>query len=334
MKKTGKVLLVILGVIVLIGAAGIVYYNSKLNLLDFDHEETEIDPTAVESEPIEDYDLSGEEIRDEVGELPEGEAVSSDDVINILLLGTDERTKDFSENARADSMMLVSLNTKTGSVKLISFERGLGVKVPGRNDDWLTHTFRYGGAQLTMDTISSNFLVDIDGYVRTNFNFFAQIIDSIGGVDIELTQAECDGLNGLVYTNAQTKHWVNPGVNHLDGYDALQYCRLRYTDNDWHRIERQRNTVQAVINQTKTLSLADLNNLADTCLPMVRTSLTKEQITQLLLASPKFMGASAEQMTIPAEGTHWGRTGVDGRSLIDCDFQKNAEILKEFLYEE
>ena len=303
-----------------------------MNLLDFDHGETVIDPATVEAEPIEDYDLSGEEIRDEVGELPEGETITSEDVINILLLGTDERTKDFSENARADSMMLVSLNIKTGSVKLVSFERGLGVKIAGRNDDWLTHTFRYGGAQLTMDTISTNFLVDIDGYVRTNFNFFAQIIDAIGGVDIELTYAEADAMNPVLRHYGYST--VSAGWNHLGGYQALQYCRIRKIDNDWHRIERQRNTVQAVINQTKTLSLADLNNLADTCLPMVRTSLTKEQITQLLLASPKFMGASAEQMTIPAEGTHWGRTGVDGRSLIDCDFQKNAEILKEFLYEE
>lgn len=333
MKTIYKILLTIFGVLLVIGLIGVTYYYSKLNLLDYDHStDNSVDQTIVEAEPIEEIDLSGEEIRDEVGELPEGDVSSDDDVINILLLGTDERTRDFSDNARADSMMLVSLNRKTGTVKLVSFERGLGVKIAGRNDDWLTHTFRYGGAQLTMDTISTNFLVNIDGYVRTNFNFFAQIIDSIGGVDIELTQTECNGLNGLVRTNAQTRHWVYPGVNHLDGYDALQYCRLRYTDSDWRRIERQRNTVQAVINQTKTLSLIELNELADTCLPMVRTSLTKEQITALLISAPKFMGAQAEQMTIPAEGTHWGRIGVDGRSLIDCDFQKNAEILMEFLY--
>lgn len=88
--------------------------------------------------------------------------------------------------------------------------------------------------------------VDVNRYVRVNFDSFADIIDTVGGVDIELTSLEAQGLNGEVRTNAYAKHKMYEGMNHLDGYDALQYSRLRYIDSDWKRIERQRNVIQAV----------------------------------------------------------------------------------------
>lgn len=340
-KKKGRkgliALAVVLVLILLLGLCLWLYYNGKLGLIHYDDGSREIDISA--SAPAEDLDLPdmGEAPPDaeERGQLPEGEVAFDSDVVNILLLGTDERTEEFSDNARADSIMILSLNLKAHTIKLVSIERGIGVPVPGRNDDWITHTFRYGGAALTMKTVQDCFKVDVDRYVRVNFNAFEKAIDVIGGVDIELTQAEADGLNGKVYTNAETKHQVHAGVNHLDGYDALQYSRIRFIDSDWKRIERQRNMIQATLNQVKNEDIFTLNKLADGILPMVQTNLTKGEITALLLEVPGFIGQGAQiaQMTIPTYETCWNSVGVDGRKMIGVDFAANAKILQDFFYE-
>lgn len=315
------------------------YYDSKLDLIQYDDGSHSIDTDV--SIPVNNDEL-------ELPELPEappervdgkveilpGDIYHDEDVVNILLLGTDERTDEFIDNARADSIMVLSLDTEKHTIKLVSIERGIGVPVPGRNDDWITHTFRYGGAALTMQTVRDCFKVDVDRYIRVNFHVFEQAINAIGGVDIELTQLEADGLNGEVYTNAITKHRVHAGWNHLDGYDALQYSRIRFIDTDWKRIERQRNTIQAAVNQVKNLSIGELDNLANTILPMIQTNLTKSEITNLLLEVPGFLsaGADIEQMTIPTKETCWNSVGVDGRKMIGVDFAANADILKKFFY--
>ena len=176
------------------------------------------------------------------------------------------------------------------------------------------------------------FDLDVDRYVRVNFNSFEQIIDAIGGVDIELTALEAQGLNGEIYTNAITKHTVYEGWNHLDGYDALQYARQRFIDSDWQRIERQRNVVSAAFDKVKTLSVFEWNNLLDTALPLVKTNFTKSEITSLLMDAPGFTNSEIEQMTIPAEGTYGSKKTSDGRSLLDLDWETNIQILKKFIY--
>lgn len=252
---------------------------------------------------------------------------------NILLLGTDERSDEFSVDARSDSTMLLSLNLKSHTAHLVSLERGIGVPIPDHEDDWLTHAFRYGGADLMLDTVSKQFDVDVDRYVRVNFYAFAQIIDAIGGVDITLTDVEAQALNGEIYTNATTKHRVHPGLNHLDGYDALQYARQRFIDDDWHRVARQRTVLQAAVEQTKHINLMQINNLLDKVLPLVQTNLTKKEINSLLPSAPFFLGVKLEQMTLPLPGTFGNQLTSDGRSLMMLDFEENAKILNQFIYD-
>ena len=253
-------------------------------------------------------------------------------VLNILLIGTDERAKHFSDNARADSMLLMSLHMKNKTVKLASLERAIGVPVPGREDDWLTHVFRYGGADLLLKTVRDCFKLDVTRYVRVNFGTFEKIVDSIGGVDITLTQLEAKALNNEVYTNAIANTRVKTGLNHLSGYNVLQYSRLRFIDSDWRRVERQRTTIQAMIDQTKSLSLPELNELLDVALPLVRTNFTQGELSGLVLKAPRFLGAKTAQKTIPEKGTYWGYKNPSGRSLFGIDFEKNSAALREFFY--
>lgn len=336
--KWAIVLLIIIAVLLLIVTVLWLYYNSKLNLIDYDDGSRPLDTSTS-------YAIDNSEL--DIGDLPDapagqggtieildGDIYSDSNVMNILLLGTDERTSEFNDNARADSIMVLSLNMKEHTMKLVSIERGIGVPVPGRNDDWITHTFRYGGAALTMQTVRDCFKLDVDRYIRVNFYAFEKAIDTIGGIDIEITQKEADGLNGKVYTNATTEQEVVAGLNHLNGHDALAYSRIRYIDSDWKRIERQRKVIQAAIDQVKEVDIGTLNTLADTILPMVQTNLSKGEITSLLLEMPGFIGTGAnlEQMTIPTEDTCWNSIGVDGRNMIGVDFEANAQILRSFFY--
>lgn len=343
-KKRQKGLIVlasVLGVIVLFIALGVAYYNSKLDMINYDDGSREIDTStsyAVNNDELDIGDLpDAPEDEDGTIEILEGDIYSDSNVMNILLLGTDERTAEFSDNARADAIMVLSLNTKDHTMKLVSIERGIGVPIPGRNDDWITHTFRYGGAALTLQTVRDCFKLDVERYVRVNFNFMSKAIDTIGGVDIELTQAEADHLNTTkqeYYGSGSDIQTVTAGWNHLNGDTATAYARIRKIDSDWVRIERQRTVVQAAINQVKNLDIVTLNNLADELLPMIQTNLTKSEITSLLLEMPGFIsaGAQLEQMTIPTYDTCWNSVGVDGRKMIGVDFEANAQILKEFFY--
>ncbi|MDD6394626.1 MAG: LCP family protein, partial [Firmicutes bacterium] len=236
--------------------------------------------------------------------LPEKNVITDKDVVNILLIGTDERTQEFDSSSRADSIMLMSLNNKTNTIKLVSFERGMNVKIPGRHDDLLTHTFHYGGSQLLLSTIQTHFNLDVDKYVRVNLMVFKKLIDEVGGVDIVLSEKEAYGLN--TYPNGNTwklDRTLKVGKNHLNGYEALQYSRLRWIDSDWKRIERQRKVIIAVKENLQDMSLMELNSLAENCLPYVQTNLTSIEFAKLLINAPKYSNGNLEQMTIPKQGT-------------------------------
>ena len=327
----------------LVTLLGWAYYNSKLDLIQYDDGSKEIDTStsyAIDNDELDIADLpdAPEDVDASGGiETLEGDIYHDNNVVNILLLGTDERTDEFNENARADAIMVMSLNTKEHTIKLISIERGIGVPVPGRNDDWITHTFRYGGAALTMQTVRDCFKLDVERYVRVNFNVVSKAIDKIGGVDIELTQAEAEHLNSAkknYYESGSDIQTVHAGTNHLNGDTAMAYARIRKIDSDWKRIERQRTVIQAAINQVKNSDIFTLNALADAILPMVQTNLTKAEITRLMLEVPAFLseGSKMEQMTIPTYETCWNSVGMDGRKMIGVDFEANAQILKEFFY--
>jgi len=251
--------------------------------------------------------------------LPEGEAYSEKEITNILLIGTDERTDYFNYKSRADSMMILSLNEKTDEVKLISLERGMLVQIPGRKPDILTHTFRYGGADLLIQTVESHFKIRIDNYVRINFYMFEKLIDEIGGVDVSISRKEADAIN-------ERKKYlpVSEGMNHMDGKTALGFSRLRSIDSDWQRIKRQRKVITAIKVRMKDKSLFEISDIAENCLPYVQTDLSSGEFASLIVKMPGLVNGNFEDMTIPAKGTYQG--------LGNVDFTSNSRILKEFIY--
>ena len=320
--RTLVTLSALLFVILLPLAAAGLYYNSVLNRLSFVRGQTEVYPTpdadsaSYFEEAVPDTDDVSQQEYSPSSEIPkivsvnkaEGEIYKGKNVINILLIGSDYRIPHTSDPGRADVTMLCSLNKKTGSIKLVSFERGIMLDVPGVGQDLLTHSFHWGGAELTTNLLREYFLVDIAGYAHVDFDSFSAVVDAVGGVDITLTNAEANRLK------------LPTGLNHLDGANALRYCRLRSIDSNWQRIARQRTTVQAILNRVKNMSVRELDQLSQKVLPLIHTDLSKGEITSILMNATKFLGVTAEQMTIPDHNNQY------------CDFQYEADRLHDFLY--
>lgn len=329
-----KILIILLVLFLIVDAAGLFVLN-KLNKISYDSPVSDNSPSSDNSplsilnSPLPDNSplpSSGTERSDLSISAPEGEIETEKGIMNILLLGTDMRIAGTSDPGRSDCTMLCSLNKGTGEVKLISFERGVYVPVDDDDPstpayDILTHVYRWGGAKLMEKTIENMFLVDVDGYAQVDFDTFSAIVDELGGIDIELTNEEATHLNDYQSTEAV----MAEGVNHVNGHDALAYCRLRKTDDNWARQQRQRNAIIAIVKQVKSLGILELNSLADEILPYVHTDLTKTQIASLLLSSPKFLKMNISQMQVPEKN----RTEYNS---IECDFAEQAERIKEFIY--
>ncbi len=334
-RRLWRIIGIVAGVVLLLILALVLYVNSKLNMINYHQksDEIEVSDIVIPAEDQVEIDVAGLEEREGMGDVPEGDVFSDKNVVNILLIGSDKRIPNTLDKGRADATMLLSLNKVTGAIKLISFERGISVPIPGHGYDQLNHSFNYGGAELTTQIVRECFLLDVVGYAHVDFETFADAIDAIGGVDVELTAVEAAALNGEWATNARTRSRVVEGLNHLDGYDALQFARERYTDSDWERVRRQRDVIQAVINKTKGLSVTELNDMINAVLPHINTDLTKAEIVSLMLEAPRFMGVQAEQLTIPDKEHLWVATG-DYVYKYGCDFQWCADTIREFIYGE
>ncbi len=352
-KLWARVLAAVLAVVLVVGLAGYGYFHSKyskLNISDGKFSSSEISMENDEQDELENEELQS---RQDAGQLEEQEAVeatgeiwSDSNVFNILLIGTDDRTKEFSDNARGDTCMLLSLNRETNQLHLISFERAIGVKIPSGDYegqwDWLTHMFWYGGPYMMTQVIRENFKVDVTKYIRVNIRTFMQLVDSVGGVDIELTEAECNNINhpegtytaghikGLHVEDTVQQDLV-PGVNHLNGATAMCYARLRAIDDDWHRVERQRKVILAAMQNLKKLSITDLDALLNDVLPLVQTNLTQMDIAGLIPEAETFLNMDCDTITFPLSNTYGLMDGMCGRRVLALDFETNAQELQCFL---
>ena len=306
----------------------------KLDLIQYDTEtETPTVTSPIVLETVVDVE---DDIHIETSEpvVAETEPDVTNYVHNILVIGTDERSIDFSDNARSDCMILVSIDKQNNSVKLVSFERAIGVPILegdlAGEDDLLTHIFRWGGADLLVKTIEHCFEIDIDHYVRLNFTSVQKLINTIGGIDITLTAAEAGAINEVFHDG----NWVVlPGNNRLYGKKALFFARLRKVDSDWKRVGRQRKVILAVVDKLKESSLLTLFDLADEVLPMIQTDLTKEEIVQLVLYAPSFLTSEFDEMTIPKQGTYGDMPIRNNSYGFKVDYEINNDLLYRFLYE-
>lgn len=261
--------------------------------------------------------------------ISKSELSHSDDVLNILVIGLDD--DEGTGEARSDSMMLVSLDSKHKKIKLTSFLRDMWVDIPDYKTAKLNASCSHGGAQLVIDTIETNFKVDIDNYVMVNFNIFVEIVNELGGIDVDVSKAESDAM-------AKFDCIVEPGENvHLDGEQTLWYARIRKCDSDFQRTSRQREVVTLLFDKLKTKNVKELYDLGLNVLQKVQTGFTKSDLKKIIVdvknrnSIIKYLSYDIEQMSVPADGT-WNDATIKGQMVLEVDIDKNSELLKEFIY--
>lgn len=262
--------------------------------------------------------------------VSDSELCSSSKVTNILLLGVDARADEESSESRSDSMMLISIDSQNNCIKMTSFLRDTWVYIPIKDKKQrLNAACTYGGYSAVADTIEYNFGIKIDGYVVADFEMFKIMVDSIGGVEVDVTEKEAKEV-----TNHPKRYGdvaLDSGTQTLTGEQALAYCRIRKIDTDWKRTERQRTVMEKIISGTfrsgPISAYGTLNNIA----PCIETNLSK---TELVRAGFKALGCVSggfRQTSCPFEGT-WEYTKKGGASVIGIDVDENKEKLIEFIY--
>jgi LCP family protein required for cell wall assembly len=208
--------------------------------------------------------------------------------INILLLGSDKRPND--AGFRTDTIILLTLNPRTGEINLTSYPRDLYVYIPGWTVQRINTAFQYGGFESLALTFEYNFGVRPNYYVLINFWSFRHIIDSLGGIDVQV---------GKTLTDQRTGHGnftVRAGKRHMDGEMALWYVRSRYSTSDFDRTQRQQEVLRAIF--IKLLSLDGVSRapeLFKTYRENVTTNLTLKNITPLLPMAASFTRKSQIQ---------------------------------------
>lgn len=249
---------------------------------------------------------------------------SSPAVMNILLMGVDNA--DLHSNSRSDSMILLSVDTLHGKLKLTSFMRDMFIEVPEYGKTKLTHACQYGGAQLTVDTIETNFGIKIDAYAKIGYDFLIDLVEGIGGITVpEIDSVEAAAL-------AREKVEVTPGENiHLNGFETLQYCRIRKGQSDFQRTERQREAITLIIKKALRTNPLKLLKIASEIVAKVDCSIPKAEIISTGLKILPCLTGEIEQQQLPADG-EWWNDSVSGMSVLQIDLEANKEILNNFIY--
>lgn len=251
-------------------------------------------------------------------------------VKNILLLGVDARSQDDDETSRADSMMLISVDLKHRCIKMISFLRDTWVYIPAHDGEQrLNAACTYGGYSGVVDTIEYNFGIDIDGYAVADFEMFKVLVDSIGGVEVDVTEAEAKEVTG--HPKRYGNVTLESGRHTLNGEQALAYCRIRKIDTDFMRTKRQRTVMQSIISGMKSSNLFTLYGMAYKSAPYIETDLSKGQLKSLALSAAACLSGSMVETRVPFEGT-WEYANKSGASVIAVNTEKNKQALIDYIY--
>ena len=236
-------------------------------------------------------------------------------LINILLIGQDRREGEGRQ--RSDAMILCSFNPETNKMAMISFLRDLYVQIPGYEDNRLNAAYAYGGFDLLKETLELNFGITVDGCFESDFEGFEKIIDTVGGVDIELTAAEADIVG------------ASEGLCTLNGKQALTYARIRKIDSDFQRTSRQRKIMGAVFEKAKGYSLTELAMFFGEILPLMATDMTEDQIMSLALTfAASFQSLETESFIVPAEGTYKNEM-IRGMAVLVPDLAEIRKLIFE-----
>ena len=333
------VLTIALSVVLLILLAGGIYLAVLMDQVNYtpDGEEETLSSSQIDEllnrDPGETADPSTPTIKGEDIPLvtdPVEEIVTMDRM-TFLLIGQDRRPGE--PRARSDVMMLCTIDPATKTVTLTSLMRDMYVTIPGYLSNRINVPYMLGGMDLLKKTVKHNFGIAVDGCIEVDFNGFMDIVELVGGVDMELTKAEADHLNkNESFYGFPGESWsLQEGMNHLDAKQALSYSRIRRVGNsDFGRTERQRKVITAMLSQVKTLNVSQLNSLLMTGAGLVTTDMNRTELLSTAMSMiPLLSDLKINTLQIPAAGTYYD-ANIEGVGLVlVADMEKNRNLLAE-----
>lgn len=338
-KKTVIIVLcIILGFLLFAGGFAAWFINDKLNNIEY---ETENSTIPTDQTFVDDENLDFGEIDDATGNTYKeilknwatnnGEKMSDKKILNILLVGIDNSKSGISTSGNTDVMMLVSINRDAESIKLISFMRDSYTYMTGYDTyGKLNAACANGGATYLIETIENDYKIKIDGYALVNFDSFCYVIDTVGGVDVNVPDYVADHLS------TKLDGTFPRGNTTLNGEQALRFCRVRATDKngDVSRVARQRQVISSLINKCKNASLSQINEVFDIVLANVRTNFPKKEIlgyaTQAV--TDGWAKYKISELTMPTPNARYGYMSNETKWIWVVDYPLCAQKIQTEIY--
>lgn len=328
--KTKKILFAVEIIVLLLFIGGLYVYgqlNSKLDKIN---------------QPV--LDDSKIKVNQEVQDSIDSQESTLTGYTTYALFGIDHRDKNTALGGEnSDTIIIASVNNDTKDVKLVSVYRDTLLNLGNDTYSKANAAYAYGEAEQAITMLNTNLDLNISEYATVNFNALTTIIDDLGGLDMDMSYAEIVHMNNYcVETSEETGKDYTPielpdrpddieAVQyhyHLNGVQATSYCRIRYTASlDMGRTERQRRVIQMIVSKAKSAGLGKIFKIMDDVFPMVTTSMTKDEIMQLL---PTLIGYSVDDTT--GFPTSYKFSNVKGSIIVPTTLETNVIELHKFLY--
>lgn len=277
--------------------------------------------------------------RSTVTETGKEPAKEDQDLVTIALLGTDFSQNELYGNhyGAADSTMILGIDKKNNRVKLFSLMRDMYLDLPdGSGKQNLNYTMAYGGPELILKTINTNFNLTVDKFISVSLHTLPTIIDKLGGVELTITNEELNYINSYIANidkenGTTTDKITSAGTYNLNGTQAAAYCRIRYTEgSDYKRSERQRDVLEALFNKFKDSSIPELVSIMDDILPLVTTNLTNSEVISIASTVLGMGIPEIEQSRFPLDGK--SETIYTDMLHLTIDTEETTNDIHKFLY--
>ena len=277
-----------------------------------------------------------EVVQESVNELTEETLEVMEEYTNIALFGLDTRQAgSLGKGNRSDTIMIASLNNKTKDVKIVSVYRDSYLNLANDKYRKCNEAYSIGGPEQAVAMLNMNFDMKIDHYMSVDFLAVSEVVDLLGGVEIDVDQYEIEHLNNYTVETAKvtgksTKKLTSTGLQKLDGVQATSYCRIRYTQgDDFKRTERQREVLETIAAKARTMSASQLDSIVKAVFPMCATNMTVDQL----------LGFAADALSYEIKGTTGfpfdvvtDSVGSAGSCVIPVDMEKNVVQLHSYLF--
>lgn len=311
------VLIIVISLVIVAGVAYLTYVSGQINHNELNQNDLGFDPNA---QVVDTGDTS---------------------ITNIALFGVDQR--EGQTQVHSDAIMIATVDKLHNKIKLSSIMRDTLVTVEGHGDTKITEAYFYGGPQLAVKTINQNFGMNIQEYVTVNFQELAAIIDAVGGIEIDVTEAERLAANVSIKEQSRASglpedYISQAGLQNLSGTQAVAFARIRYVaseefgHSDFGRTGRQRLVLQKIFEKGKSMSPLQYPSFVQQFLPTVTTSLDMGEI--LSLGSIMLRDVSFEDTRFPLDGEYYSVTLSNGKQCIGLDLDATGEKLRKFIYDD